>query len=158
MMWFPNVSIYLAEQRDRINSNLLSLHSNPHLSNSPFTTATLNLGPHTVTSPHHDAGNLQSGLCAVFISGTHKAEDGGNLVLDEAEVVMELGAGDMAIFPSSLITHWNTTLKPGKHRESMVLWMCGGSIRYHDMGGRLMNTLNEDEKEAEAKRTAAHWR
>lgn len=157
-MWFPNVSTYLAEQHDRINSKLPSLHSQPHLSNSPFTTATLNLGPRTITSPHRDAGNLHSGLCAVFLSGTHKAEDGGDLVLDEAKAVMELGAGDMVIFPSALITHWNAALKPGKFRQSMVFWTCGGSIRYHDMGERLMKVLSTDEKEAEAKRAAEHWK
>jgi predicted 2-oxoglutarate/Fe(II)-dependent dioxygenase YbiX len=158
MTWFPRVSTYLAEKHDHINSKLPSHHANPHLSNSPFTSATVNLGPHTVTRPHRDAGNLQSGLCAVFLPGAHKAEDGGDLVLDEAKVVMELGAGDMVIFPSALITHWNTTLKPGKIRQSMVFWTCGGSIRYYDMGERLMKTLSEDERQAEAKRAAEHWR
>jgi hypothetical protein len=168
MTWFPDVATYLAQQHDRINSKLPPHHSDPHpsdptstiphLSNSPFTTATINLGPRTITLPHRDAGNLQSGLCAVFLPGTHKEEDGGDLVLDEAKVVMELGAGDMAIFPSALISHWNTSLKPGKIRQSVVFWTCGKSIRYCDMGGRLMKTLSKDEKKAEAKRAAEHWK
>jgi hypothetical protein len=94
----------------------------------------------------------------VFLTGTRGSEDGSNLVLDEAKVIMELGAGDTAIFPSALLTHWNTDLKPGKIRQSIVFWICGGTIRYHDMGEKLLKTLSKDKWKAKAECAAGHWR
>jgi hypothetical protein len=157
MTWFPSVATHLAEQHDFIKAKLSDDQTDPHLFTSPFTTTTLNLGPRTVTSPHRDAGNVQSGLCAIFILGNHKAIHGGHLVLEEAKAVMELEAGDMAILPSALITHWNTRLDPGTTRRSIVFWTCGQSIRYYAMGERLMNSLEEEEKEIEARRAEEYW-
>jgi hypothetical protein len=99
MTWFPTVAEHLARKHDEIKNMMQTQSKYPHLSSSPFTTTTFNLGPKTVTRPHKDAGNLAYGLCVVFVAGNHKADRGGHLVLKEPKMVMELEAGDMVILP-----------------------------------------------------------
>src|SRR4051812_36610320 len=92
MTWFPKVALYLASKHDTMKAEIPDRSSHPHLERSPFTTATLNLGPRTITKPHKDAGNLSFGLCVVFVLGTHKASYGGHLALEEAKLIVELEA------------------------------------------------------------------
>lgn len=45
---------------------------------------------------------------------------GGHLVLEEAGVVLEMGQGDNASFPSSCITHYNIPVQAGESCWSLV--------------------------------------
>jgi len=78
----------------------------------PFTNLVVNLGAET--SAHVDPQDDE--LCAVFPFGNWT---GGELCLYEPGITLELRAGDVVLFPSNRITHFN--LRMAGHRGSMVL-------------------------------------
>jgi len=150
--WFPALGSTLSQHHDKLRDHLIKdgglgideEHTLWH--GSPWTTSTLNLGPQVVTDPHRDAGNLAYGLCTVTAIGDFNHTKGGHLVFDELRMIFEMASGDTIIFPSALLTHWNTPIQPHETRQSLVFWTCGQSIRYYAVGGRLMKDLSEDEK------------
>lgn len=157
MTWFPEVARHLAAQHDLMKAMLPEDSKHPTWPDSPFATATLNLGPMTVTDPHRDGGNVLAGLCAVFLAGGHKAEDGALLVFKEIKMAFELGSGDLIVFPSALLTHWNTSLTSKSLRRSLVFWTGANAIRYYAMGGRLMKELDNDGLIQEKARAEKDW-
>ncbi|PVF91247.1 hypothetical protein CPB86DRAFT_719825 [Serendipita vermifera] len=124
---------------------------------SPWSTTTVNLGPQTVTLPHRDIGNLSYGLCSVTPMGKFDHTTGGHLVLDELKVIMELRPGDLVLFPSALITHWNTPIQSGETRQSVVFWTCGNAIRYYDRGQHSMKELSHDEAKKQQVDDQGKW-
>lgn len=54
-------------------------------------------------------------------------ETSGQLVLDEANLVIQLGPGDMIFFPSGLFTHWNMGLQSDEMRSSATFF-CGANL------------------------------
>ena len=66
------------------------------------------------TSAHIDPQD--NGLCAVIPFGDW---EGGELCLCQPGIVLELCAGDVVIFPSNKILHFNLAMQG--HRGSMVL-------------------------------------
>lgn len=66
------------------------------------------------TSAHRDVGD--KGVCAVF---TFRRCEGGEIVFFEAGIVLESGDGDLVIFPSADLTHFNLHFQG--LRSSLVL-------------------------------------
>ena len=58
---------------------------------------------------------------------------GGHLVLEEAGVVLEMGQGDNASFPSSCITHYNIPVQAGENRWSLVGHSAGMLFRAREL-------------------------
>lgn len=58
---------------------------------------------------------------------SYDAETSGQLVLDEANLVVSLAPGDMIFFPSGLFTHWNMRLQPHEKRNSATFF-CGANL------------------------------
>jgi hypothetical protein len=78
----------------------------------PFTGFVVNLN--VKSQAHRDKGDLK--ICVVVVLGDHQ---GGELVLVEPGLVLEVQSGDIVIFPSGDITHFNLDFKGV--RASIVL-------------------------------------
>ena len=89
----------------------------------PFTGFVLNIC--VATSGHRDSGDLR--LCVVMPFGNWM---GGELCLYELRLVFEAGPGDLVIFPSCEITHFN--LHMTGERCSLVLQTDKGMGRWKD--------------------------
>src|SRR5579872_6068218 len=70
----------------------------------PFTNLVVNLGAET--GAHNDPDDLL--LCAVIPFGNW---EGGELCLFQPGLVLELSPGDIAVFPSDKITHFNMPME-----------------------------------------------
>lgn len=79
---------------------------------------------------HRDDKNI--GYCAVMGMGEYDPADSGQLVLEELQLIFEIGPGDIIIFPSGLITHWNLELREGQCRSSFVAWSGGNLTSWAD--------------------------
>ncbi|KAG8757161.1 hypothetical protein FRC14_002301 [Serendipita sp. 396] len=143
-VWFPLVGQLLKEKTKEIMDKLPQ--DAPFWPGSPWTTATINLGPQTVTKAHTDSNNLAFGLCAVFVTGQFDSSSGGHLVLHDFKLVLETRPGDLFLFPSAVFTHGNTPVSKSENRKSIVWWICGNSARYFDMGSRPIGKLSTDGK------------
>jgi hypothetical protein len=87
----------------------------------PFCGIVLNIN--VVTGAHRDFKDLE--ICLVIDIGDHV---GGELCLVEPGIVLRLRNGDMAIFPSGRITHFN--LHYTGTRASMVLHSDGEGVKW----------------------------
>ncbi|RPA78531.1 hypothetical protein BJ508DRAFT_329155 [Ascobolus immersus RN42] len=84
----------------------------------PFCMVALNKD--AVTKRHRDLGDTPEGICAVFAWGDF--EEGGDVVIDELEMVIPLQPGQLIFFRSFLLTHWNLPVPKGSTRNSFVLF------------------------------------
>lgn len=94
------ISTHLHDEYKKIKvlAELLTLNDSP--STYPFPGFVLNL--QVCTAPHLDSGD--GTFCVVIPFGTW---ENGELVLYEAGLVLDLKAGDIIIFPSFKLTHFN---------------------------------------------------
>jgi hypothetical protein len=101
----------------------------------PFAAMTLNLGPRTVTKAHRDSSNYAAGLCLVLALGSFDAVRGGQLILHEAKLIVDLPAGAFVLFPSAMITHENIPLaNKSDTRMSVTAYSAGALWRFADQG------------------------
>ena len=100
--------------------------------NLPQGGCTCNLGPKTVTPMHRDSENLSYGLCVVSAFGDFDWQHGGELMLFEPKVIVQMRPGDSLIFPSAAITHGNLPLssKPGQTRYSLTHYTAGSLFQW----------------------------
>jgi hypothetical protein len=124
---------------------------------SVWTTTTFNLDPHTCTQPHRDAGNIPFGLCAVVALGDFDFTAGGHLGFEEIKALVEVRPGDLVLFPSALLTHWNTPVATHENRHSIVFWSCGQTFRYFAMDGQLLKDLTPQERREEEAKARRAW-
>lgn len=146
MTFYPHLAVNLAKQHERITRE--AHHHTPFWPQCPWSAVTLNINPQVVTKVHRDAGNISYGLCAVAVFGRFNHAKGGHLVFDDLKLIVEMKHGDVVLFPSALLLHWNTPIQSHEKRRSIVWWTCGQTIRYHDMGGVLLNAYTDKEEEA----------
>ena len=103
---------HLPKEYDALRVHCESLPMGQQSPAFPFSGFVINLC--TCTIAHRDHGDLQ--LCVVIPFGDWK---GGELCLHEPRLVFEAAPGDLIIFPSSDITHFN--LHMTGTRGSLVL-------------------------------------
>ncbi|KAK4690793.1 hypothetical protein P7C70_g9490, partial [Phenoliferia sp. Uapishka_3] len=111
----------------------------------PFASLCLNTGDNVATRRHRDALNLLLGLCCIFVNGTFDSRVGGHLVLEEAKVIIELGAGDLCFIPSGMFTHWNIPIGKGGRRNSIAYWTSGNVFLWEELAGKPKSQLSLDE-------------
>jgi hypothetical protein len=107
----------------------------------PFTGFVLNIC--VSTTGHRDVGDLK--LCVVIPFGEW---EGGEICLYEPRLVFQAGPGDLLIFPSSKITHFNLHMKGSRY--SLVLQTDKGLSRWTEdrnhwgshMAPNTMHTMN----------------
>lgn len=94
----------------------------------PWQNQTLNQQSATTFSYNHrDINNYTKKWCSMQAGGRFKYKEGGQLVLHEYRLIIELQPGQLRLFPSALITHCNIPLQPGDEHYSIVLYSSGGS-------------------------------
>ncbi|TFY80626.1 hypothetical protein EWM64_g3386 [Hericium alpestre] len=95
----------------------------PHLKrpfpNSVFPAATVNLGPATVTNDHLDCTNVPHGWCTITPLGRFDHTKGGQLILWEFGLIINIPSGSTVAIPSASIRHANTPIAPGEVRFSL---------------------------------------
>lgn len=79
------------------------------------------------TLGHVDKSNTGDIPCGVLVGENSDPAAGGQLVLEDLGLCLELRAGDLVIFPSALIKHWNCALAPGQARSSIAVW-CSAAV------------------------------
>ena len=109
----------------------------------PQGACTCNLGPETITPMHRDAQNLSYGLCAVSVFGAFDWENGAELLLLEPGVIVQLGPGEILLFPSAAITHGNFPLssKQGQVRYSLTSYTSGSLFQWLANGRDLVKNV-----------------
>lgn len=117
------------------------------LKNSVFPAISVNFPqPSVVCTPHKDSGNLADGFCWVLAGGTFDAKRGGHLVLHELNLVIEFPAGASIFFPSSVISHSNTSVGQNEPRWSMTQFAAAGLFRWVEYGYHTMVSLEKHHK------------
>ncbi len=92
---------------------------------SPFTNFVININ--AVTRAHRDHGDLEG--CIVITIGPH---EGGCLCLHEPRLVIETQNGDVVVFLSHRLTHYNLHYR-GK-RASIVIHSDRTGVAFHRSG------------------------
>lgn len=100
---------------------------------------TCNIGPETVTPMHRDAENLSFGVCMVSTFGDFDWQNGGELLLLEPGIVVQMRPGDLLIFPSACITHGNFPLssQKGQKRFSFTCYTAASLFQWVENNGQL---------------------
>lgn len=74
---------------------------------------------------HRDSSNPPGFPCGIVVADVTDPSKGGQLVLEELNLILELHPGDVVIFPSALITHGNFSLITDQIRTSIAVWASG---------------------------------
>ncbi|KAJ7301215.1 hypothetical protein DFH08DRAFT_722276, partial [Mycena albidolilacea] len=110
------------------------LQKNPRLhrtfARSPFTAATANLGPVSVSPPHTDFANKADGMCLIGALGCFDPDQGGHLVLWDYDLIVRFPPGCSILIPSAVVTHSNTPIQAGEERFSLIQYSAGGLFRW----------------------------
>ncbi|KAJ6586796.1 hypothetical protein DFH09DRAFT_1307910 [Mycena vulgaris] len=74
---------------------------------SVFAACTFNFGPHVITVPHLDFGNLSWGWCTITALGNFDPDWGGHLILWDLKLIIWFPPRSTILFPSAIIRHSN---------------------------------------------------
>ncbi|TFK60486.1 hypothetical protein BDN72DRAFT_779344, partial [Pluteus cervinus] len=146
----PKLYAHFCQRLRRLFEHDTSLEGN--FVNSVFPATSFNLGPRTVSLDHTDASNVGYGLCALVSLGNFDSTKGGHLVLFDLGLIVPFPSSSVALLPSGILRHGNTTIQPGEERYSIAQYCAGGLIRWVDYGYKTATALTA--KKAKAKRTA----
>ncbi|KAF7342933.1 hypothetical protein MVEN_01723100 [Mycena venus] len=97
---------------------------------SVFAAATFNFGPHTVTFPHIDFGNLAWGWCAITALGWFNPDLGGHLILWDLKLIIHFPPGSTILLPSAILRHLNVKIQPGESRYSFTQFTPAGLFHW----------------------------
>ena len=126
----------------------------------PFSGIAINgLSSTTATNPHRDISDLTGGLCLVLVFGDFDAESGeGALRLgDGVNVEIRARPGDLMIFPSGVLPHWNRPMKSGRQRGSLALFLHASCIRWSGLSERMKKSCSADEVRAFEENVYQQW-
>lgn len=68
-------------------------------------------------------------------------------MLWEAKLVVQVGAGDVFLFPSAVFTHSNTAIHEDDERGSLAYWCSSSLFLWHECGMRGLAELGSEEQE-----------
>lgn len=150
--WFPREAVLYSAAQLRLLAvdGLVSTY----FPNVQFAAATLNFGKKTVVLPHKDTLNLIFGICAVGAFGRFDPKRSAQLLFFEAKTIMEVGHGDMVLFPSAALTHENAAVQSHETRSSLVFHTGAALFRWIASGHQ--NGVQFDD-ESSRKRMAQGW-
>ncbi|KAJ7797688.1 hypothetical protein B0H13DRAFT_2392045 [Mycena leptocephala] len=97
---------------------------------SVFAACTFNFGPHAITVPHLDFGNLAWGWCAITALGIFDPDVGGHLILWDLKLVIRFPPGSTILIPSAIIRHSNVPIGFHERRFSFTQYTAGGLFRW----------------------------
>ncbi|KAF7972052.1 hypothetical protein HWV62_19193 [Athelia sp. TMB] len=144
-LWMPD----LMQQYSELQLELLGINSMlaAVFPGSPFNACTINMGPQTVCLPHRDYWNLAYGTCPIGVLGPFNHRAGGQMILHEPKVIIELQRGDVMFIPSAAVTHENAPIAVDERRYSFTLYTAGGLFRYVWCGGLTVKELTARDAE-----------
>lgn len=122
-----------------------------------FASFCLNTGGRVACLRHRDGHNLGPGLCGILPWGDFDSSRSAWLILDEARLVVQVGAGDVFFFPSAIFHHWNTPVHPDDARNSLAFWSGASLFLWAECGGRAFNTLEEEERKEIYRTSGESW-
>ncbi|KAJ7839910.1 hypothetical protein B0H13DRAFT_1649971 [Mycena leptocephala] len=116
---------------------------------SAFAACTFNFGPHAITVPHLDFGNLSWGWCAITALGDFDPDVGGHLILWNLKLVIRFPPGSTILIPSAIIRHSNVPVARDEHRYSFTQYTAGGLFRWVRNGFRTDEAYEQSATPAE---------
>ncbi|KAJ7164584.1 hypothetical protein C8R43DRAFT_1122461 [Mycena crocata] len=123
---------------------------------SVFAACTFNFGPHAITVPHLDFGNLSWGWCAITALGWFNPDLGGHLILWDLKLVIRFPPGSTILLPSAIIRHSNVPVAAHERRYSFTQYTAGGLFRWIRNGFQTEEAFEKSAtKTAKAARDAA---
>ncbi|KZP11062.1 hypothetical protein FIBSPDRAFT_678375, partial [Athelia psychrophila] len=121
--WMPKLMQHNSElQLELIGINNMLMVVFP---DSPFCALTINMGPQTVCLPHRDYWNVVYRTCPIGVLGPFNHRTGGQLILHEPKLVIELRRGDIMFIPSAAVTHENAPIVAGEKCYSFTQYTAG---------------------------------
>ncbi|KAH9904244.1 uncharacterized protein BXZ73DRAFT_111253 [Epithele typhae] len=124
---------------------------------SPFSAATLNVGRQTITYRHRDFQNLAYGWCSLYAFGKFDHKRGGHLILWDLGVIVEIPPGCLALLPSAVLEHSNTTIGKDETRHSFTEFTSGHLFRWVDNKCRTDVQMEKD-GDARSRSGSQNWR
>ncbi|KAJ7779983.1 hypothetical protein B0H16DRAFT_1300216, partial [Mycena metata] len=128
---------------------------------SVFAACTFNFGPHAITVPHLDFGNLSWGWCAITALGWFDPDVGGHLILWDLKLVIRFPPGSTILLPSAIIRHSNVPVAAHERRYSFTQYTASGLFRWIRNGFRTEeayeSTVTSDEKRARQQENGGRW-
>ncbi|KAJ7199695.1 hypothetical protein GGX14DRAFT_372970 [Mycena pura] len=83
--------------------------------------------------------------CVVTATGDFDATQGGHMVLYDLHLLVKFLPGWMAIFPSGLLNHANTSLQTGETRTSIIQYTPGQLSQFRNSGWRTQTSMSMEE-------------
>ncbi|KAJ7458375.1 hypothetical protein B0H11DRAFT_1737939, partial [Mycena galericulata] len=128
---------------------------------SVFAACTFNFGPHAITVPHLDFGNLSWGWCAITALGDFDPDYGGHLILWDLKLVIRFPPGSTILIPSAIVRHSNVPVRTHEHRYSFTQYTAGGLFRWVRNGFKteemFERSATPEEKAARAAEEVSRW-
>ncbi|KAJ7078269.1 hypothetical protein B0H15DRAFT_804874 [Mycena belliarum] len=128
---------------------------------SVFAACTFNFGPHAITVPHLDFGNLAWGWCAITALGDFNPDLGGHLILWDLKLVIRFPPGSTILIPSAIIRHSNVPVLAHEQRFSFTQYTAGGLFRWIRNGFQTdeawEKSASRDTKQARASEGSKRW-
>ncbi|KAJ7429664.1 hypothetical protein B0H11DRAFT_1944453 [Mycena galericulata] len=128
---------------------------------SVFAACTFNFGPHAITVPHLDFGNLSWGWCAITALGYFDPDYGGHLILWDLKLVIRFPPGSTILIPSAIVRHSNVPVRTHERRYSFTQYTAGGLFRWVRNGFKTdemyERTATREEKAARAAEEVGRW-
>lgn len=121
---------------------------------SSFAATTVNLGPQTASHKHRDVGNVGYGPCTDQAFGVFDYTKGGQVILHEPQLIIELRPGDVLIFPSACISHENIPIAENEERYSLIAYSAGALFLHRDQGFQSFESLRELDPDAATQHAA----
>jgi hypothetical protein len=132
-----------------------------NFANSIWPAATFNFGPHTVSFPHLDPGNLLYSWCSITSLGPFEPKQSGHLILWDLGIIVEFPPGSTIFVPSAIVTHSNTPIQPGERRYSFTQYCAGGIFRFIANGfcsdSDFLAKASKEEKEQREVERQGRW-
>jgi hypothetical protein len=132
-----------------------------NFAHSVFAACTFNFGPHAITVPHLDFGNLSWGWCAITALGDFDPDIGGHLILWNLKLVIRFPPGSTILIPSAIIRHLNVPVATHEKRYSFTQYTAGGLFRWIRNGFRTDEAFEQsasaEEKVVRRAEDARRW-
>lgn len=126
--YFPDIFLDYENMLQAIEQDDPTLQRLFH--NCAFAAAHMNFGPNGTTRLHTDHLNRVRGLCAVYPLGPFDHRRGGQLILWDLKVIVDVPPGNLVLLPSALLLHGNVSLVDGDKRAALVLFSAAGLFRW----------------------------
>ncbi|THH26573.1 hypothetical protein EUX98_g7615 [Antrodiella citrinella] len=133
--FFPKIALLYTVTQQRLAAEDMVI--NMFFPGSPFAAQSLNLATQSLAISHLDLQDLVFGLCAILPFGDFNPRRSAHIVLHEPKMIVELGAGDVFLFPSATIHHESIPMAhtdKDSTRQSMIFYSAGGLFRWVRQG------------------------